>query len=450
MPRPSRFDPHALRRPLALSVWEGVCFAFMVGVGENYLVADALRLGASTFELGLVVTLPLLIGALGPLAALRALARIPRRRALAVTSSGLQAANWFVLAALDATGGNDPVVLIALASLHQLFGQATGACWTSWFGDLVPVRLRGRYFSRRNRWIYVSTCLGVLAGGGLLEWLEPERGPLASAGGRGFALLFLLAGLARAGSSALLLATNEPRFAGLAPRVRVLQFLRTGRGSRAWRLLVFSGTLYFSVYVASPYFTPYMLGELGFRYWEFMLASLAIVVFKVLSVPAWGRVIDGHGAYPTFALAALLTSLVPMPWLWTRGVAWAVLAQSFSGFSWAGYEVSLFALQLESSYRGTRPHVFAVQSLLHGSGQLLGGLVGAAALARIGDLRALFALSLASRLLLALLAPSLVPPPPRGPRVRKQDLLLRVIGLRPSGGIAHRPVTAEDEEREGL
>jgi MFS family permease len=432
---------------LALSVGDGVFFAFMVGIGESFLVADALRLGASTFEQGLIVTLPLLCGALGPLIALRVLARIPLRRALVLVGAWLQVANWLALALLDFLGGNDPLVLIGFACLHQVFGQLTGTGWTSWFGDVVPRQLRGRFFGRRNRWIHVSTCLGLLVGGGLLELLEPARCRAGFEEGHGFALLFMLAALARAVSSAFLFLTPEPRFAGLAPAVRVSQFLRTARGNRAARLLCFSGTLYFSVYVASPYFAPFMLEELDFRYWEFTLASLAIVVFKVLSVPAWGRVIDGHGAHPTFALAALLTALVPLPWLWTHGLGWALLAQSFSGFSWAGYEVALFALLLDSSYRGTRPHVFAVQSLLHGTGQLLGGLAGAFALARIGDLRALFALSLATRLLLALCVPGLVPRPPGGAQAGKRALLLRVIGLRPSGGLAHRPVEASDEER---
>ncbi len=442
-PGPSRASP--LRHTLALSVGDGVCFAFMVGIGENFLVADALRLGASTFELGLVVTLPLLLGALGPLIALRVLARVPLRRSLVLAGAWLQAANWLALAALDFLGGNDPVVLIALASVHQVFGQLTGAGWTSWFGDVVPRRLRGRFFGRRNRWIYVSTCLGLLAGGGLLELLEPVREQAEFLGGHGFAALFLLAALARSISSVFLFLTNEPRFAGLSPPMRATQFVRTERGRRAARLLFFSGTLYFSVYVASPYFAPFMLDELSFHYWEFTLASLAIVVFKVLAVPAWGRVIDSHGAYPTFALAALLTSLVPLPWLWTGGLGWALLAQSFSGFSWAGYEVAHFTLLLDSSYKGTRPHVFAVQSLVHGAAQLLGGLAGAFVLAQVGDLRALFALSLATRLLLALAVPSLVPPPAGGPHTGKPALLLRVIGLRPAGGLAHRPLeTLED------
>jgi len=410
----------------------------MVGIGESYLVADALRLGASVFQQGLVVTLPLLVGALGPLLALRLLVRLPHRRPLVLAGCWLQTCNWTGLALLDWLGLNDPTLLVLGACLHQVFGQLTGTAWTSWFGELVPARLRGRFFSRRNRWVYVSTCLGLLAGGALLQLLEP--GAHAGGSGRGFAGLYVLAAVARLVSSAFLARTPEPSFAGLASPLKALGFLRTRSGTRALRTLLFSGSLYLSVYVASPYFAPYMLRELSFPYWQYTLATLAIVVLKVVAVPAWGRAIDAHGAYACFALAALLTALVPLPWLWTTGLTWALFAQAFSGFSWAGYEVSTFALLLDTSRADTRPYLFAVQSLCHGLGQLLGGLLGALALLELGDLRALFALSLLTRLTLALLVPGLVPRPPRGVTVQRHALLLRVIGLRPSGGLAHRPV----------
>jgi len=439
---PRSLPRRALRPALRLSVLDGIAFAFMVGIGESFLVADAVRLLASTTEQGLVVTLPLFVGALGPLIALRYLGRIPRRKPHVVASVAAQAAVWFLLAWLDHAGGNDPLVLITLAAFYQLFGQSSGASWTSWMGDVVPRRLRGRYFGRRNRWIYLSTCLGVLCGGALLERFEPT--PDALDAGRGFALLYLLAGLARLGSVLCLWLTPEPAYAGLAPAARALGFLRTARGTRAWRALVFSGALYLSVYVASPFFTPFMLQELGFAYWEYTLATLAIVLFKVLFVPAWGRVIDSHGAHAVFVLAAFLTAVVPLPWLWADGVVWAVVAQAFSGLAWAGYEVSLLALLFESSYRGTRPHVFALQSLLHGGGQLAGSLLGALALTRWNDLRLLFALSLGTRLALALAMPGFVPRTAPGETPGKGALFLRVIGLRPSGGLAHRPVTDDE------
>jgi MFS family permease len=138
-----------------------------------------------------------------------------------------------------------------------------------------------------------------------------------------------------------------------------------------------------------------------------------------------------------------------LPWLWARGLAWIVPAQALSGFSWAGYEVAYFSTMLDSSTKRTRPYLFALQNALNGSAQLLGGLLGAALLAGHGSFRAVFAASLALRLLVAALAPRLVPPPRKGRPIGRRALFFRMIGIRPHGGAVHRPIADGDGPREG-
>jgi hypothetical protein len=79
------------RRAMRLSLAEGVFYALMVGFGELYFIADAVRIGASTLELGLVVTLPLCAGAAGPMMALWLLRRGRRRKHIVVAAAFAQA-----------------------------------------------------------------------------------------------------------------------------------------------------------------------------------------------------------------------------------------------------------------------------------------------------------------------------------------------------------------------
>jgi hypothetical protein len=51
-----------------------------------------------------------------------------------------------------------------------------GTGWSSWFGDLVPEDGRGRYFAKRQRWVHLSTCLGLIVAGGALAIAEPKLG----------------------------------------------------------------------------------------------------------------------------------------------------------------------------------------------------------------------------------------------------------------------------------
>lgn len=431
--------PSLVGRALRLSVIEGVLWALMVGVGEVYFLADGVRLGASPAELGLLAGLPLALGATGPLLALRLLRIMERRKPVVVGAAAGQALSLFLLAALDAGGGLRPAGLIAVACLYQVCAQAAGTAWSSWYGDLVPVAVRGSYFAKRGRAGHVGTLAGLVIGGLILSELEPARaGDAGAAGGAGYALAYALAGVFRSASVVLLCASAEGRFGGLAGRARIVRFLRTGRGTGAWRVVLLVALLQVAIYTSSPFFNPFMLEELAFSYPEYMAAAACVVVMKVVMMPAWGRSIDRSGARKTLVRGALLLAVVPLFWLKVGGLGGVLLCQAASGIAWSGFEVGHFSLLLELSYRRLRPTVFAAQSIVSGAAQLLGSLAGASLLeARLPE-RGLFALSGVGRIAAALCLLRLLP---RGtaviPGVRP---LLRLAGFRPWGGVAYRPV----------
>ena len=125
----------------------------------------------------------------------------------------------------------------------------------------------------------------------------------------------------------------------------------------------------------------------------------------------------------------------------------AARAQALSGASWGAYEVGYFSLVLSSSTQVVRPYVFAAQNLLHGLMQVSGSLVGAWLLA-LFDRRFtwLFAATALARGAVAVVAPRIVPRAAGGEEPTRRALLLRVVGIRPHGGVVHRPVEASDEE----
>jgi MFS family permease len=430
------------RRAMRLSRFDAAVYAVMVGLGEAYFLADGVRLGASAAEIALLVGLPLALGACGPILALRLLRTLGRRKPVVVGGAAGQAAVLFLLAGLDAGGVTTARVLIAASVAYQVCAQAAGTAWSSWYGDLVPAAVRGRYFATRNRGAYAGTLFGLIAGGLLLSVLEPARAGVAgAAGGAGFAVAYAAAGACRCASVALLVASREGRFSGVPDRARVARFLRTQRGSGAWRLVLLVGALQVAVYVASPFFNPYMLAHLGFTYLEYMAASACLVVVKVLVLPLWGRAIDRGGARKTLLRGAALLALVPLPWIFVGELGGALFCLALSGSAWAGFEVGHFALLLELGYRRMRPTVFAAQSVVTGCAQLGGALIGGGLLGLL-DPRAVFGLSGGLRITVALLLIRLAPAGARAiGRVRPA---FRVAGFRAGTGMAQRPVEESD------
>ena len=440
---PGRLSRDAVRRAMRLSVLDGALWALMVGFGEAYFLADAVRLGATRWEQGLVVSLPLFMGGLGAVLGVRLLASATHRKRIVLASTLSQVLLLGGLAVLHEADLVTPPLLILLSCLHQVAGQTAGLAWSSWMGDLVPAAVRGRYFGRRSRVVYGATLLGLVGSGLLLQVLEPGAAGdvIAGAGGRGFAVILTVATLARLGSTLLLAFTPEPRFAGLAPPRPVRRVLASPRGRVAWRLLGAAAGLQLVTYIAAPYFAPYMLGELRLSYAMFTAANVVLILLKILTLPAWGHAVDRYGARSVLLLAVLLVALVPLPWIWAQSFLVILVAQAMSGFAWSGHEIAYFTLLLEVTRKRSRPYVFAAQSVLNGGAQIVGTLIGAALLVLLGrSFRTLFLVSAVARLALGLALPRLVPATRPGAGLPRGELLLRVMGVRPHGGMVHRPV----------
>jgi MFS family permease len=433
---------------MRLSLADALFYALMVGAGEVYFLADAVRLGATPLQQALVITLPLFVGTVGPLMALGFLGRFHRRKPIVVSAASAQALTLATIVVVDLSGSLTPTLLIALASAYQVFAQAAGTAWASWYGDVVPARIRGRYFATRNRIAQVATSASLILAGLLLQRLEP--GPAGSVapgtGGGGYALIFGAAALFRLVSVFLLAVSPEPAAELITNRHETLAFARSPEGLPVRRLLIFAATLQLSVYLASPYFGPFMLDELKLTYTQYMAGSVAVVLLKFASLPSWGRLVDRYGARAVFLLAAVLVALVPLPWLWTRGVAMVIVAQALSGLSWGGHELSQFSLLLESSPTRSRLYVFATMSILTGFAQLLGSLLGGWLLTAVDRRFAvLFVVSAASRLAIALTAPQWIPTRLGAPGIGRRRLFLRLLGFRASGGMESRPIPVDDQ-----
>jgi MFS family permease len=438
----------ALRRALRLSVAEGCAWALMVGLAENYFIAIAVHLGASTLQIGLVVALPLALGGLGPLTTIALLRWRPRRRPLAGAAVGLQVIVLCGLMLLLRRGLLHIPELIGGICLYQMAGQGAGTAWASWYGDVVAPERRGRWFSFRNRFIYLATCVGLVTGGLIMHRLAP--GGVAAVGSApAFAVLLGLAAACRVVSGALLLAAPEPRFRGLLPRRQVLRAARTRQGGQALRILMLGAVFHFTVYWGSPYFAPFMLDELHFTYLQYMVVSLSVILAKMAASLPWGRLIDRHGARGVFLVSVFCIALVPLPWLWAKGVGLVVFAQVISGISWSGFEVGYLSLLLENSRSRERPYLFALQSVANGWMQLGGVLVASLVfMPRLGGYRDVFALSMTGRFLVALCAPLVLAGLVRGSRPSLAKVGWRLFGLRTHGGFSVRPVLPSDEKDE--
>src|SRR5687767_11428936 len=179
-----------LRRDLALIRADGVFFSLMVGLGETYLAAFALALGNSDVAAGLLSALPMLAGGILQLIAPSAMHRASSYRSWVKMWAALQAASFLPLVVAAWLGAAPVALLFACAFIYWGSGLATAPAWNAWMAQIVPARIRSRYFGSRQSAAQLGVLAGLVAGGLMLHHSGRDT--------RAFAILFAAAFLCRA------------------------------------------------------------------------------------------------------------------------------------------------------------------------------------------------------------------------------------------------------------
>src|SRR5690606_17806334 len=133
--------------------------------GGAFLVAMALLLGASNFQIGLLASLPTFTHA-SQLISIWLVRRYNNRRAVAVLCSLLARIPLLITGciALFLPGSASIELIIFFLVFYYFFGSVAGPSWNSWIKDLVPEKTMGAYFSRRSSYtqaLNVALSLGV-------------------------------------------------------------------------------------------------------------------------------------------------------------------------------------------------------------------------------------------------------------------------------------------------
>lgn len=422
-----------LRRDLALVRADGVAFSLMVGLGETYLAAFALALGNSDVAAGLLSALPMLAGGVLQLIAPAAMHRVASYRAWVMLWAGLQAASFVPLVAAAWLGAAPVALLFACAFLYWGAGLATAPAWNAWMAQIIPSRIRSRYFGARQSAAQLGVLVGLVAGGLLLHQAGGEA--------RGFALLFAAAFACRAFSISVLARQSLPPGGRRPQGARARDLLRTAWSSRSRGVVLSILICNAAVNLASPFFTPYLLVHSHLRYGEYMTLLAANFLGKIAIYPLLGRIARRAGVRQLLAVGAI--GIAPLPLLWTvsPSVSYLFCVQGLAGMFWAAFELGILLSFLDVPDDRERTALLATYHFLNTGAVATASLIGGTTLAALGQDRDAYlwifgASSVGRAIGLALLLA-------RARRGMVEEIpALRILAVRPWGEAIIRPVVA--------
>lgn len=452
-PEPLRFDTRpppagggrgrrrpasVLRRDLARMTKDGAAFGWMVGLGETYVPAFALVLGLGDVVAGLIASIPLVGGAVLQLVSPWAVRRLGSYRRWVVLCARVQAVTLLALAAGALFHRMGAPLLFAVTTLYWAGGMGTGPAWNAWVGAVVPERLHARYFARRSRVAQASVLAGLLAGGALLH-----AGEAAGRTHLAFAAVFFLAAASRAISAGCLARQSEPEPPPVSVEARAFRApgAAADEGSGDGRLLLYLLAVQMAVYVAAPYFTPYMIGPLGLSYGGYVGLIAASFLAKLVMLPTLGGLARRFGGRRVLLLGG--SGIVPLAALWTlsRAYPYLLAVQLLSGTAWAAHELGAFLLVFETIPPERRTRLLTLFNLGSALAMVAGSAAGAVVLSHFGvGARAYAMLFLISSGVRFVTLPLLRRVPDlRGTLITPA---LRPLAARPGAGSIDRPVLA--------
>ncbi len=365
-------------RTMKLSVKEGAVASVMNGFGDQYITPYALALNANNAQIGFLASF---VGLLGPLSQIGGskLMEKSSRRKIIVTFVALQALMWLPIIFLSLFFWRNifvnylPVILIIFYSLFAIFGSIAGPSWFSLMGDIVPEKIRGRYFGKRNKISGTVVLVTSLIASFFLDFFKTKGFLLL-----GFSIFFFFACTARLISAYMFSKHYYPKLKlKKGYYFSFFQFMKKAPSNNFGKFVISVALMYFSVYIAAPFFSVYMLKDLGFNYLTFTLMIISQSVFTLLTLQLWGKFSDKYGNRKILRIGSMIIPFVPILWLFSASPFYiAFVPQLMAGIGWAAFSLSSSNFIYDSVSVQRRGICIAYYSLMNGIGIFLGAALG--------------------------------------------------------------------------
>jgi MFS family permease len=410
------------------------------GVGGVQFTLFATMLGADDFHFGLLASAPYL-AMIGQFIGAMLVERHGLTKHQFIHAGLVHRLLWLAVAAipllLPIPSTTAVWMLLITLMLSHLFSSIMMPAGLVWSGNLIPRRIRGRYYANRailGRPAQIGTViiLGVVLNYFGYQWgpgaLEPQPELVAA-----ISIIFAISALFGAGD--ILLCSKVPQVLrsvpGRAPtpglRATLRLWLWEPFGDRLFRhFALYSATLAFGIGLMGLFLWRNAIENLGFSPLTANVLFLVISpVLGLIGARAWGRGIDRWGARPILIVATIGVWLTSLPWLvaspgipaprWLVGSVnaaaeaiagimgvehyvllgpgapvgaflVATLACTAGGISWTGVSLAQNNVMLGFSDGAGRSRFIAASSVITSIGGGLGAICGGLVADRLGNL----------------------------------------------------------------
>jgi len=369
-----------VRSGLKISTIEGGFANFQyILMQSSYLMGLGLLFGLSETTLSVLASFSYLFQVFYFLS-VYLLAGWVERKKFVLTLAFISRFSWILPAFLLLTESpkNFSWLFVSVFSLYFLMDKLLAHSWNSWMSDLVPVRLRGKYFGFRQGFTALVSIVFHFVIASVLDHFRAEGKESA-----GFAILLGLSSLM--GLITVFLFRHQYHPEGIKHDNRELFHISSVKTLFKDRLFSFRlaivALIMMSIGMVMIFIPVYTIELTGHSYSFFALYQNGILLLGVAGYRVFGYLIDRYG--PDFALKLSIGGLCLSAGLWVfLDPASLVLFGADSillGFCYSGFLLTQSTLVLSNPAdpdRNLRIAVFgSVSGLMYFAGSLLAGQI---------------------------------------------------------------------------
>ncbi len=354
--RPEYID---LRKSYRISITEGIFAQIsgtLGGAGSVFLTKFAVLLGATPFQFGVLGAIGQLSQIFQPVGVVLT-RRKSERKPITLWLLTLGRLMVVPFGFLPFIFPNNIAIwfFLGLFMLGSSFGAVGVNTWIAWFSDLVPLRIRGRFLSRRSQYLMVA---GIATGylfGAFLDIFDSEPGFIAlwmkgfltfpktlpeNAIKYALMLIFLLSAIA--GIISIMILRKQPERPKDVEHESISELLITPLRDKNFRRLMVYGLWWMAaIGIGAPFWQPFMIGHLKMSVVMIQIYATISVLSGISTLRLWGIFIDKFGNKTAMRFAIVLGCINPLIWLFaTPSTYWIIYFEAaFSGIMWSGANI---------------------------------------------------------------------------------------------------------------
>ncbi len=360
-----------IRNSLKMSFLDGIFASCMLGMTSDYITPYALALKARVFQIGILNALPNLIGSLAQLKSADITEKAGSRKKVINIAIFLHLVMGLPIIFIPYLfKGFEVTALIIFVTLFAAFNAFAGPIWLSLMSDHLPCTRRGSYFGWRNKIFGMIITASVFLSGFILHIFKNNIL-------RGFLIIFSIALTCRFISWCFLTRMYDPPLKiKKESYFTFLDFIRRARESNFAKFVIFVAALNFSVNLAAPFFSVYMLRDLKFNYMTYTVLVIAVAVTSIFTIDRWGRNADRIGNMKVLKVTSLFIAAIPFLWLLNTHPLYLFLVQVIAGFAWSGFNLCSINFIYDAVTPEKRTRCISYFTAFTGSALCLGSLSG--------------------------------------------------------------------------